>query len=241
MFYLVSLRSRLHVPPADFAISFEHSLINEIHAKFANKVLPDVGLLISFHSFLAFTEDVDKGDCSVSSVNLHPIDGGIHLTAEFLMIAFRPEPGEILTGEILASDASGILISTDFFDHFFIPPFELPHPSVFQPQERPPVWVWSFDGQPLYIDVKQQVRFRVLEVKYASNDDEIQENSPENEQNQIQTGEEKKSHESATVNPTAASQIKKEINVSLNMIQSAMKVVCSIKEDGLGLLDWWKE
>jgi DNA-directed RNA polymerase III subunit RPC8 len=51
-----------------------------------------------------------------------------------------------------------------FFDDIHIPEHLLQQPSTFDEDEK--LWVWNYNGTPMYMDLDEDVRFRVVQVKY---------------------------------------------------------------------------
>ena len=210
MFILVTLSDTLHLPPSSFASSFTASLLQSIQAKFCNKVLPQHGLLIAPHTLLDH-----------STPFLHPTDGGAHIRCTFSMIVFAPFVCELLVGRIKQCDDSGLLVSVGFFDWVHVPAAELQQPAVWDEQER--LWLWRYEGHDLYLDLEQEVRVKVQHVSYARRD------SPAVE------AEEAEEREKAAAEGVQLE--RKKDNIA--SYHPAMKVIASIKEDGLGLLAWW--
>ncbi len=100
-----------------------------------------------------------------------------------------------------------------FFDDIFIPANNIPEPSRFDEKEQ--VFVWQYDpSHEFFIDVGEQVRFRVVEEQFVDT-------SP--------SGPVKK-NELGTV------------SISQNKDESKCPytIIGSINESGLGLVSWWK-
>jgi DNA-directed RNA polymerase III subunit RPC8 len=65
-----------------------------------------------------------------------------------------------MTGKVKhCSPTLGIQVSLEFFTDIFIPPQFLPDGCVYDTEES--VWVWKFDGNDLFMDVDEDIRFRV--------------------------------------------------------------------------------
>ncbi|XP_057828196.1 uncharacterized protein LOC131039436 isoform X2 [Cryptomeria japonica] len=82
----------------------------------------------------------------------------------FRLIMFRPFIGEVLVGKLKKSDKSGIYLSLGFFDDIHVPEHHLQQPSTFDEKEN--VWKWDYDGAELFLDLDEEVRFRVTQLKY---------------------------------------------------------------------------
>ena len=125
MFVLASISDTLRVPPGSFDQPTEAVLRLEIDAKYAGRVLKDVGLCVCCRDVL------DVGDGLV-----YPLDGGATYTTTFSMLVFRPFTGEVCAGTIVGSDDSGIVASLDFFEDVIIPSKFLPTPSTYDAASR---------------------------------------------------------------------------------------------------------
>lgn len=79
-------------------------------------------------------------------------------------VFFRPLVGEVLLGKLVASDERGLQVSLGFFHDIHIPERFLQEPSVFNQEEK--VWVWKFGDNDMFMDIGEEIRFRVLAVKF---------------------------------------------------------------------------
>lgn len=95
-------------------------MIEEIESKYLNRVIPDVGLCISFFDF------VNIGDPYV-----YPSEGAVHQLARFRLIVYRPFPTEICVGTIVDCNSEGLKVSMGFFDNIIIPSNLLQSPSTY--------------------------------------------------------------------------------------------------------------
>ena len=82
------------------------------------QVLASQGLCIALH-----------GLDSVGPPIIYGLDGAAHIRVQFRLVIFRPFASEVIMGKVKACDATGILVSVEFFDHIFIPAHELQYPS----------------------------------------------------------------------------------------------------------------
>ena len=71
--------------------------------------------------------------------------------------------GEILTGKIIRSDETGIMVTLDFFEDVYIPAKLLQKPSVFDEEEK--LWKWMVTDQELFMDIQEEIRFRYIIMK----------------------------------------------------------------------------
>eukprot|EP00808_Paulinella_micropora_P018215 g1946.t1 len=201
--------------------SKEDMLTDEIHAKYANKVIPGHGLCI------ACAEIAEAGPS-----RLVQAQSELYTTVVIRLVMFRPVEGEILLGTVLQSDPTGFIVSLGFFAHVFIPAKELPFEKA-EVEGDPPVsrcvyvrdtssldeskmtWFWEYrnpelgEKEPtrLSVDVDDVVRFRVLSFKYIPP---------------------RSLHDKPPPKPTCLAEL------APNML-----VIGSINEDGLGPLSWW--
>ncbi|KAJ2771045.1 DNA-directed RNA polymerase III complex subunit Rpc25 [Coemansia nantahalensis] len=153
MFVLVVLRDTLKVAPSEFTKPREQALKDEINRKYANRVLHDVGLCMLVYDLV----EIDEGYVQHS-------EGWLWVKVKFRMIVFRPFRDEVLTGCVRSANASGIQVSMGFFDDIKISANHMPEGSAYDTAEG--VWVWRYEGNELYIDLEEPIRFRVLETSF---------------------------------------------------------------------------
>ncbi|KAA8896297.1 RNA polymerase III subunit Rpc25-domain-containing protein [Sphaerosporella brunnea] len=153
MFILSSFSDLVIVDPEDFSKRTVDALEDQINAKYANKVVYNLGLCIALYDIQRVTE----GMVSHGS-------GSAHVTVEFRLVVFRPFKGEVLTGRISSSSHHGINVRTDFFDEIFIPDTYLFEGTTYDVKEN--VWVWNNDGNQFYMDKNEVIRFRVEEEAF---------------------------------------------------------------------------
>uniref|UniRef100_A0A7S1C729 RNA polymerase III subunit Rpc25 domain-containing protein n=1 Tax=Bicosoecida sp. CB-2014 TaxID=1486930 RepID=A0A7S1C729_9STRA len=169
MWFLATVRDTITIPPVLFAEDRNEALSLEIEKKYANKVLPDVGLCLCCYDIL-----------SVRDSHIYPGDGSAHTDATFRLAVFSPSEGEIMVGTIKSGEADGLVISLGFFDDVHIPPSLMMRNSAYAEDDAgtgSKVWTWEYEGDeeeagdgadpvklPLYVgDV---VRFRVHAVLF---------------------------------------------------------------------------
>lgn len=106
MFILSTLSDTLFLPASSFNLSSNHSslpatshqsLTSAFNSKYANRVLPDVGLCIVLFDFLEVSEGKVKWG-----------DGGLWHRVKARVVVFRPFVGEVLVGKVKSSDEGGI-------------------------------------------------------------------------------------------------------------------------------------
>jgi DNA-directed RNA polymerase III subunit RPC8 len=110
MFIISVVEDMLKIVPEQFERDFVDVLIEQIESKYNNRVIPDVGLCVSFYDFV-----------SIGDPYVYPTEGSVHQQVKFRLIVFRPFPNEIIVGRVISCTSDGLLISLDFFDNIIIP------------------------------------------------------------------------------------------------------------------------
>ncbi|OAY81081.1 DNA-directed RNA polymerase III subunit rpc8, partial [Ananas comosus] len=82
---------------------------------------------------------------------------------KFRMVVFQPFIGEILTGKIESSDEACLRLSLGFFNDIYIPEHRIARPCK---RGDDGIWVWLYEGEELPLDIGEEVRFRVVNIKY---------------------------------------------------------------------------
>ncbi|KAH9817804.1 RNA polymerase III subunit Rpc25-domain-containing protein [Melampsora americana] len=172
MFILTQIKDTIRVLARDFGRDRAKVLEQEINRKYANKVLPDVGLCLCLFNVVNASEGkVLYGD------------GCLYHLVEFTLAVFRPFIGESLVGVVKSSSPAGIRVSLRFFDDIHIPCRSLPFPSAYEPTLNEFFWASEYsdlEGQPempsdllatphegrLYVQVGQPIRFRIEEEHF---------------------------------------------------------------------------
>lgn len=168
MFQLTQISDLIRIPPHLFHLQREKAIKQELHVKYANKIIPKLGFVVSVWDII----DYDKG-------LFKPGDGAMYVTIECRLVVFRPFVGEVLTGWIEECRQDGIKINMGFFNDIFIPRTLLFENSVFSPEEK--AWVWQMDQETkLYLDVNEKINFRVEELVFTN----VKPKSPNEEANQ---------------------------------------------------------
>ncbi|KAK9451179.1 RNA polymerase III subunit Rpc25-domain-containing protein [Limtongia smithiae] len=147
MFILSKFSDLVRIEPAKFGKRTEDALEDEINAKYANKVVHDVGLCVCLYDIVEVGEGLIRHG-----------DGSAYIKTVFRLIVFRPFVGEILVGWISSCSEDGLKVRMDFFDDIFIPKEYLFESCIFIPREQ--AWVWRTEHD-LYLDTNERIRFRV--------------------------------------------------------------------------------
>ncbi|KAL4072838.1 RNA polymerase III subunit Rpc25-domain-containing protein [Scleroderma yunnanense] len=210
MFVLSIIKDTIPIQPANFGIPAEQALINEINKKYANRVLHDVGLCIC-----AF----DLAEAGEGKVRYG--DGCLWYKVKFRMVVFRPFASEVILAKVKSSDEDGIRLSVGFFDDVYVPLAYLPQPSAFDPNERAHFWLPDSNATTAHELLESPTADRmyidqgeVIRVRVEA--DEFYDDEP---------------------GPPKAAEgvaIKREAR------RPPYTVICSIAEQGLGPVPWWK-
>ena len=163
MFMLTLMRSVVRLEARDFDRELSEALTDCLNNKLANKIVKDVGLVISLWDVL------EIGDSFIL-----PGREGSHTKVTFRLLVFRPFPEEVLVGKIKSCTKDGVHLSLGFFDDILIPPEALQHPHRFDESDQ--VWVWEYPTEDeegkeahhdLYMDPGEEIRFRVTSENFV--------------------------------------------------------------------------
>lgn len=221
MFILSKVSDLVRIPPDEFHRDTISSLTHQLNYKYANKVIPRIGLCITVYDIL----EVDEGQ-------LKPGDGSAYINVTFRALVFKPFVGEIVTGWITKCTVDGIKVSLlGLFDDIFIPHKMLFEGCHFSPEDS--AWVWTMDEDTkLYFDVNEMIRFRVekevfVDVKPKSPKElEAEEEAETKRQQALLDG-------TTTQDPSTEEENKVEK-------PPAYAILASCQTDGMGLVSWWE-
>jgi DNA-directed RNA polymerase III subunit RPC8 len=148
----------------------------------------------------------------------------LFLVAKFRLVVFKPFVGEVLIGKIRSCTEEGLSISLTFFDDIFIPAHCLQPGTAFNSSER--LWVWNYDGNELFMDLDEPIRFRVLAQSFT-------ETAPVQKEALL----------AAVANKLngigEVGKREEELAQEAVQMQPPFKIIATVAEDGLGLLSWW--
>lgn len=205
--FVVSTLSDSHVRvlPENLGKPRLEALSDALEEIYVDKVFPSLGLCISLYEIL-----------SVEGGTVYQLDGAATFSVTFSMVVFRPFVGEILTGKLVKCDPRGFKVSLGFFEDITIPEHALQEPSTFDPKEG--LWVWTVDENEAFMDLGEEVRFRVAAVRFP------EEPSHSMLMDQQPDGDETSAPKlGSAANPFAPMIIEGDINA-----------------DGLGCVSWWQ-
>ncbi|CAD6579912.1 MAG: DNA-directed RNA polymerase III subunit rpc25 [Cyphobasidiales sp. Tagirdzhanova-0007] len=206
-------KDTIKIQPQHFGKDRELALKDEINRKYANKVLPDVGLCVSLFDI----EDSSEG------IILHG-DGCI-----YHKVVFKPSIDEALLGRVGSSSREGIKFTLGFFDDCWIPEYRLPQNCAFDPTRSEFYWVPPVNEEDsgenieqvpeeerFYIIAGETIRVRVVSEVFSDTTPKVAPKAP-----------------AATGAGPAPNPAPSETG------PPPYRIECSIAEPGLGLLDWW--
>ncbi|KAJ4726810.1 DNA-directed RNA polymerase III subunit like [Melia azedarach] len=158
MFYTSKIQHTLRLPPHLLSLPLDEAIKIELENIFLDKLIANLGLCISIY-------DIDE----IEGGFIYPGQGASTHKVKFRLIVFRPFVGEIISAKLKESDANGLRLSLGFFYDIYVPSHLLPSPSHFEPDpyRRYDVrWTWEFGDTKYIIDGLDEIKFRVLSVKY---------------------------------------------------------------------------
>ena len=89
MFYKVTVKDNIRVPPASFGNKIEESIVGEVKRKYTGYISRELGIVID----IASVKNVGQG-------MIIPGDGAGYYESEFDLLVFEPEAQEVLPGKI---------------------------------------------------------------------------------------------------------------------------------------------
>ncbi|AAS51276.1 ACR049Wp [Eremothecium gossypii ATCC 10895] len=210
MFILTKISDLVRIPPDQFHRDTASAINHQLNNKYANKIIPHVGLCITIYDLLT----VDEGQ-------LKPGDGASFINVTFRALVFKPFVGEIITGWITQCTNEGIKVSLlGMFDDIFIPAKMLFEGSYYSVDDS--AWVWQMDEETkLYFDVNEKIRFRVEQEVFV----DVKPKSPREQELEEQL------KEKDTLTEEEKRLVEK---------PPAYALLGSCQTDGMGLVSWWE-
>eukprot|EP00904_Undaria_pinnatifida_P001880 jgi/Undpi1/11693/HiC_scaffold_36.g13988.m1 len=252
MFVLTTIKDTVKVAPGTFSGDSLDVLTAQIEAKFADRVIANVGLCVALHSYE-----------TIGDPYVYPSDGAAHYKVRFRLLVFRPFVGEILAGKVSSCTEHGIKVSLDFFEHASIPKDLLQSPSKFTRGE----WVWSYpdgdaddDGEgakegsdaeetTFSLALHDEVRFRVRTLEFtqvtSTATGRLQATTVSTARGGGASGAVAGGAGGGGAGEGGAGARVRERGTSVDLTSveeapSAMTITGSMNEEGLGLLSWWE-
>jgi len=190
-------------------------LINEINKKYANKVLHDVGLCVAVFDLV----EVGEGKVRYG-------DGFLWYKVSFRIVVFRPFTSEVIIAKVKSSDEDGIRLSVGFFDDIYVPIVYLPEPSAFDPNERAHFWLQSAAESEEKLTTHDLLDSPVAERMYIDSGEIVRVRVETDEFYDDEPGPPPKALEG--------------VKVLREVRRAPYTITCSIAEQGLGPISWWK-
>ncbi|KIM33099.1 hypothetical protein M408DRAFT_326752 [Serendipita vermifera MAFF 305830] len=213
MFILSEIRDTVALQPHTFGLDAAEVLARELNKKYANRILQDIGLVISVFDLIK---------CSEGKVRYG--DGCLWYKVDFRLVVFRPFISEILNGKVKSQDEDGIRVSLTFFDEVYIDVSQLPAPCAYDFSRQKFFWSPSLEegatrlqlmdspfGERLYIELDAPIRFRV-------EGDEFYDDEP---------------------GPPKASEGVR-VDLTREPKKPPYRIFASIAGQGMGPLEWWE-
>lgn len=186
MFYLSLIEHSLLLPPHYLALPINEAIKGELENLFLDKVIEDLGLCISVYDIISIDGGFVVAGEGAPTYMFVIIDGSYHASAlwpsmyvrsyfsseekvVFRLIMFRPFVGEVISAKLKESDTNGLCLTLGFFDDIYIPVDALPKPSHHEPDPEHKgqiIWIWEHEGGTYPVEWTDEIRFRVVSVKY---------------------------------------------------------------------------
>lgn len=155
MFVLTEMSDLVLINPNSFNEPIDKAALEELNRKYSDRVIKRHGLGISVFDLSEIQEGL-----------LRQSEGGVYVKVKFRCIVWKPFVGEVLTGSVFDCTPEGIKVRLDFFDDIFVPKMYLFENCFFKSEEK--AWVWKpEEGSELYIDINDEIRFRVEEECFS--------------------------------------------------------------------------
>ncbi|KAF8649293.1 hypothetical protein AX16_005897 [Volvariella volvacea WC 439] len=210
MFNLAILKDTIPIHPQHFGVPADQAITAELNKKYANRVLHDVGLCICVFDL----SEVGEGKVRYG-------DGFLWYRVLFRMVVLRPFSSEVILAKVKSSDEEGIRLTLGFFDDIYIPAAYLPQPTTFDPNERAHFWLPESELTSTHelLDTPVSERMYIDQgeiVRVRVEADEFYDDEP---------------------GPPKALD---GVVVPREARRSPYTIICSIAEQGLGPVSWWK-
>ncbi|GAB7364966.1 hypothetical protein MBLNU230_g5750t1 [Neophaeotheca triangularis] len=158
MYVLVKIQDIVQIKPADFNIPSARLIEDSLNAKYADKVIPKIGLCVGVYKIDSCSDGL-IGHSGTGIVNVH---------VDFQLVVFRPFKGEVILAQTnYLDEETGVWLKTDFFDEIVVPPEQLFENTHFQPDASGDggSWVWTMDptdeSAQYFIDKTEIAAFKV--------------------------------------------------------------------------------
>lgn len=241
MFAVELVTDTVSIPASELHTHNTRALLHSyIDRKYPNRVLMDAGLVIGRY---------DPFRLQTGPATLAAGGRGAVYQCTFAVIVFRPWTGEVLVGRIVAADAEGLTVSTGFFACIHVPKRWMLNPSTY----KDGVWVWTpvFDddevdgeseGFEMYIGAEIRCRVKSIHFTQVTNTAKgVQavtsmqgmSNEPSNKSGVVG------GKDTPDQQPVRRRSSSVGVQAETATASPTMQIIASIREDGLGLVEWW--
>lgn len=144
MFVITELEDRVEIRAADW--NKKASVEEQLHKKYVNKLVGDLGQAIAIHSIVG-----------VASYEIH--SNILLATVTFQVLFYRFYSEEVCMGKILHQDEGGIVVGDSIFKRYEIHASDLFDNCDFVSEDGN--WVWNYKENKLVFYNGDSVRFRI--------------------------------------------------------------------------------
>lgn len=149
MFVITELEDRVEIKAA--AWNKKASVEEQLHKKYVNKLVGDLGQAMAIHSII-----------SIASYEIH--SNILVATVTFQVLFYRFYSEEICIGKILHQDEGGIIVGDSIFKKYEIQASDLFENCDFMGEDGN--WVWNYKGNRLVFYKGDLVRLRIKRMRY---------------------------------------------------------------------------
>ena len=153
----------------------------------------------------------------LSEAKIYHGDGSAYIRVSFRLVLFKPYINEVLIGKIERSSQKSIQISIGFFDSIIIPAENLLENTFWNDKSK--LFYFNWEGHHLDMENQEEIVFRVTDVQFKTS------KPPQNKNSNNFIIPNENNNDTNTTNS--------------NDIQSAMTIIGTVNEKGLGLTSWW--
>ncbi|ODV95298.1 hypothetical protein PACTADRAFT_50042 [Pachysolen tannophilus NRRL Y-2460] len=222
MFQLSVISDLISIPPPAFGIPIRKAIVNELNKKYANKVIPKLGLVITVWDIISIDDGL-----------LKPGDASSYVKVNFRMVIWKPFVGEVLTGWIEKCTPEGIKVKLEFFNDIFIPKDYLFENSYYSEADNAWIWQPDEDSAELYLDINERINFRVEEEVFAN----VKPQGPKNEL--IAVNQASRNNDNNDDNDEDQDGADKDKDDNKGKVPP-YAIVASCQTDGMGCVSWWE-
>ncbi|GHJ86216.1 hypothetical protein NliqN6_2618 [Naganishia liquefaciens] len=237
MFVLSEISDTIPIAPNTFAYDSAIAVQDSINKKYANKLIPGVGLALAFYDILTCGEGKIKWG-----------DGLVWHKTNFRLTVFAPIEGEVIVGTVHSSTTDHIRVSLGFFSDIYIPKHALPPNTFFDHEDDAFFMLPDMEevdvGEPdeakkdpfnsdkatqrLYMYRGEAIRFRVTNLEWQ----EIEPEAPNIRDKPRELDPETGMPKELTREEIQQKETQREK-------EAGLRIIASIEEQGMGHPEWW--